>query len=133
LAIRQTRSLDGKYAGDHEFRGLLGIEDREPRGFIDIRIRYTVDADMDALGKLCRLTASSPVLGIDTEGQRSTSRWRVPRVALASGIGIGFSATDPCKVSWVAAVRRVVSTQQPISAFQTSYDTKDASHVQVPD
>lgn len=64
----EIRELESEIEGDLDLRGFLGLDNDVPRGFMDIRIRFRVDADQDNLAQLQRLTAFSPVVNTVTNG-----------------------------------------------------------------
>ncbi len=54
--------------GDIDLRGFLGLDDSVPKGFTNIRVKFSVKADVDDLNKLKELCAFSPVYNTLTNG-----------------------------------------------------------------
>jgi uncharacterized OsmC-like protein len=61
-------SLESELEGDIDLNGFLGLDSEVPKGFTDIRVRFTVETDAGNLDQLQRLTAFSPVLNTLTHG-----------------------------------------------------------------
>jgi uncharacterized OsmC-like protein len=64
----QIEQLESELEGDIDLRGFLGLSDDVPKGFTEIRIKFKVEADVDNMERLKRLTAYSPVLNTITQG-----------------------------------------------------------------
>jgi len=64
----QIQALQSELEGDIDLRGFLGLADDVAKGFTDIRIKFKVQADVQNLERLKRLTAFSPVLNTITNG-----------------------------------------------------------------
>jgi uncharacterized OsmC-like protein len=60
--------LESELEGDIDLNGFLGLSEDIPKGFTDIRINFSVKADVDNLEKLKQLTAYSPVFNTITRG-----------------------------------------------------------------
>ncbi|MEN8175767.1 MAG: OsmC family protein [Pseudomonadota bacterium] len=60
--------LESELEGDIDLQGFLGLSKDVPRGFTDIRIKFSVKADVDNMERLKRLTQYSPVLNTITQG-----------------------------------------------------------------
>jgi uncharacterized OsmC-like protein len=60
--------LESELEGDIDLNGFLGLDDEVPKGFTDIRVRFTVKADVEDLDQLKKLTAYSPVFNTITQG-----------------------------------------------------------------
>ncbi len=54
--------------GDIDLRGFLGIDESVPKGYTNIRVKFSVRADVDDLEKLKSLTQFSPVFNTLTHG-----------------------------------------------------------------
>jgi uncharacterized OsmC-like protein len=69
-AVRGIRieELESELEGDLDLRGFLGLDEKVPKGFTDIRINFKVKADIDDMEQLKRLTAYSPVFNTLTQG-----------------------------------------------------------------
>lgn len=62
------RSVESTLEGDLDLRGFLGLDASVPKGFTDIRVTFTVDAEPEHREVLEQLTGFSPVLNTLTQG-----------------------------------------------------------------
>ena len=66
----EVRSVESELEGDIDLNGFLGLDERVPKGFTDIRVRFRVDAAEADLPRLAELTRYSPVFNTITQGAR---------------------------------------------------------------
>lgn len=62
--------LESELEGDIDLRGFLGLDNEVPKGFTEIRVKFTVKADADDLEELKSLTAYSPVFNTLAHGTK---------------------------------------------------------------
>jgi uncharacterized OsmC-like protein len=60
--------LESELEGDIDLRGFLGLSNDVPRGFTDIRVKFKVEADVENMERLKKLTEYSPVYNTITRG-----------------------------------------------------------------
>lgn len=58
----QINSLSCEVEGDIDIRGFLGTDERAPRGFTSIRVRFEIDADPKDMAVIRELVAYSPIM-----------------------------------------------------------------------
>jgi uncharacterized OsmC-like protein len=61
-------ALESELEGDIDLRGFLGLDERVPKGFTDIRVKFRVKSDVRNMDRLKQLTAFSPVFNTITQG-----------------------------------------------------------------
>ena len=61
-------SLESELEGDIDLRGFLGLADDVPKGYTDIRVRFTIKTDPKNLPQVKKLAAFSPVYNTLTNG-----------------------------------------------------------------
>jgi uncharacterized OsmC-like protein len=64
----EINSLESELEGDIDLRGFLGLDEKTPKGFTNIRIKFKVDADPANLDKLKKLAMFSPVYNTIIQG-----------------------------------------------------------------
>jgi uncharacterized OsmC-like protein len=62
--------LESELEGDIDLRGFLGLDNEVPKGFTEIRVKFTVKADAEDLEELKSLTAYSPVFNTLAHGTK---------------------------------------------------------------
>lgn len=62
--------MESELEGDIDLRGFLGLDSEVPKGFTDIRMKFTVKTDTDNLEQLKMLSAFSPVFNTLMQGAR---------------------------------------------------------------
>jgi len=62
------QELESELEGDIDLNGFLGLSETVPKGFTDIRIKFTVKTDEENLERLRNLAAYSPVFNTITQG-----------------------------------------------------------------
>lgn len=62
--------LESHVEGDIDLRGFLGLDATVPKGYTNIRMRYTVKPDDENLSKLKKLAEFSPVYNTLTHGTK---------------------------------------------------------------
>ncbi len=62
--------LESVLEGDIDLRGFLGLDNEVPKGFTEIRVKFTVKADAGDLEALKSLTAYSPVFNTLAHGTK---------------------------------------------------------------
>jgi uncharacterized OsmC-like protein len=60
--------VESELEGDIDLRGFLGLSNDVPKGYTNIRVKFTVKSDVDDVEKLKRLTKFSPVFNTITNG-----------------------------------------------------------------
>jgi uncharacterized OsmC-like protein len=63
-----THELESELEGDIDLSGFLGLNADVSKGYTDIRVRFRVKADSDAMEKLKELAYFSPVFNTITQG-----------------------------------------------------------------
>jgi uncharacterized OsmC-like protein len=62
--------LEAELEGDIDLNGFLGLDESVPKGYSEIRVRYTVKADPKDLRRIERLSRFSPVFQTVSNGTR---------------------------------------------------------------
>lgn len=66
----EIEELEAELEGDIDLNGFLGLDEKTPKGYTEIRVRYKVKADPKDLRRIERLCQFSPVLQTVSNGTR---------------------------------------------------------------